>query len=155
MTGKLGSQVKNHDQAWQRIAEAFPEMLNPFLDKIYLSAEEDVSVLETCVNDAYRRIAEVIQKSKDRLTQDIKAKITQILKARKPIFLNQLSSDLGSANNDYETIAGDLVENGDVKGTIKIMTQTLKKQREVLRSDNLDKWYECHAIAEQLCGWIS
>lgn len=154
LTEKLGSQVEDHDQAWQRIAEAFPEMLNPFLDKIYPSVEEDASVLETRVNNVYAEIATVIQKSKDKLTQDIKAKITRLLNNRKPIFLNQLSSDLGFASSDNETIARYLAENGDVKGTIKIMTQTLKKQREVLRSVNLEKWRESHAIAEQLCGWL-
>lgn len=154
LTAKLGSQVKSHDQTWDRIAEAFPEMLNPFLDKIYPSVEDDASVLETRVNDVYAEIAAVIQKSKDKLIQDIKAKITQILNNRKPIFLNQLSSDLGFTSSDNETIARYLAEHEDVKGSINALTNVLKEQREVLFRSDSSKWFENHSIAEQLCGWL-
>ena len=156
LTEKLCSPPSHSDQTWQEIETAFQRVLNPFLDKIEFSlegADNDV-VLENHVMEVYTEIVKEIYKTRNKLNQDIKTKITLILRNRKPFFLDRLGEKLGIDNTAVDEIAQYLVEQEDVKNIIKKLTAVLKDQKAILGKVNLEKWYESHAIAEQLCGWL-
>lgn len=154
LTTKLNPHSSDSDKTWQEIEAAFQAMLNPFLDKIQFSLEglDKDTVLENHVMEVYRKIGDEIQEIKKKLSHDIKTKITLILKNRKPIFLNRISEKLGIGNSAVDEIAQYLVEQEDVKDIIKRLTEVLIDLKR--EANNLEKWYESHAIAEQLCGWL-
>ena len=74
---------------------------------------------------------------------------------RRPIFLERLGKELGIDNGAIDEISQCLVEQEDVKNTIKKLTAVLRDiKRELMGANNREEWYQTHAIAEQLCGWL-
>lgn len=149
----LGFAANEHDRAWQKVENAWNDILAPFLDELHVSLEtgDKEKLLQGIGEVTFDSVAAVIQQERETLHTKVKFEIMRILKSNL-IPLDKLSAELGLGSQDAESIVESLVVQNDAIDSIARLTQVTESQKAILKGTA--QWNECHFSAERVGGWL-